>query len=190
MAFRNVDVGVKVLGGLVGFALVMALVSDGEPGNDAWGGGEAAEAGTGDGDGAVRALSREEDAWLAGEAAGGLPRCDGTAPFAVDGGTVRLPVHGPVTPLASPDCRLGPGGAGGEAVRALQEALVACNDRQVTVDGAYGPETERAVAAVQAAHGLGADGVYGPATRAALRWPAEDGEGATSCASPPAPPGR
>jgi lysozyme len=58
-------------------------------------------------------------------------------------------------------------GADGAAVRRLQKALAdaghACG-----VDGNFGPGTERAVKAFQAARGLTADGVVGAATWAAL----------------------
>jgi cell wall-associated NlpC family hydrolase len=45
---------------------------------------------------------------------------------------------------------------------ALQRAL------GISVDGAYGPQTRRAVRAYQAAHGLEVDGVAGPQTLGAL----------------------
>jgi lysozyme len=59
-------------------------------------------------------------------------------------------------------------GAEGDAVRRLQRALAAAGHR-VGADGEFGPGTDRAVRAFQAAKGLGADGVVGPATWAALR---------------------
>ena len=56
----------------------------------------------------------------------------------------------------------------GEDVRRVQEALVRAGCA-VTVDGVFGPETDRAVRAFQAAHGgLKVDGIVGPATRTAL----------------------
>jgi lysozyme len=58
-------------------------------------------------------------------------------------------------------------GADGNAVRRLQKALVAA-DHACAVDGDFGPGTERAVKAFQAARGLTADGVVGPATWTAL----------------------
>lgn len=58
-------------------------------------------------------------------------------------------------------------GATGEAVRALQQALAA-RGHALAVDGVFGPRTEQAVRAFQAASGLVADGIVGPSTRAAL----------------------
>lgn len=58
-------------------------------------------------------------------------------------------------------------GADGPAVRRLQKALAKAG-QACGVDGDFGPGTEKAVKAFQAAHGLGADGVVGPATWAAL----------------------
>lgn len=49
-------------------------------------------------------------------------------------------------------------GARGRDVRVLQAML------GITVDGDFGPVTDRAVRAFQTAHGLAADGVVGPAT--------------------------
>jgi lysozyme len=58
-------------------------------------------------------------------------------------------------------------GAKGDAVQRLQKALARAG-QNVTVDGDFGPGTDRAVRAFQAAHGLGVDGVVGPATWVAL----------------------
>lgn len=55
----------------------------------------------------------------------------------------------------------------GADVRALQQALAAAG-YGVSVDGVYGPGTETAVRALQAAMGLGVDGIVGQATRSAL----------------------
>ena len=43
MALKDMDVGVKILGGIVAFALLMAMMSNGDPDNDAWGAGERAD---------------------------------------------------------------------------------------------------------------------------------------------------
>lgn len=58
-------------------------------------------------------------------------------------------------------------GDSGDDVKVLQAALARAG-YGVTVDGAFGPKTERAVVAFQTAKGLFADGVYGDATRRAL----------------------
>jgi peptidoglycan hydrolase-like protein with peptidoglycan-binding domain len=49
-------------------------------------------------------------------------------------------------------------GSKGEAVKYLQKKL------GLTVDGAFGPATDKAVKALQKKHGLTADGVVGPLT--------------------------
>src|SRR5947208_825536 len=58
-------------------------------------------------------------------------------------------------------------GAKGNAVQRLQRALTRAG-HQVAADGDFGPGTDRAVRAFQAAQGLSADGIAGPATWAAL----------------------
>ena len=178
MAFKDMEPGVKVLAGIGGFALLLALMSNGDPENDAWNDGAVA-ASADPGDEADHA-GLAGDAWSAEppEEGGKLPVCDGTAPFAVEDGTIRLPVHGPVVPFASSACQLALGGGGGdEAVRLVQDALAACNGQAVTADGSYGAETRQAVASVQEAHGVVVDGVYGPDTRAVMAWPVVSGDG-------------
>lgn len=167
MALKDMDVGVKVLGGVVVFALLMALMSNGDPENDAWGAGESVDDEDVSGD-------DRRDPWSAVPEDGEVvPACDGVAPFATDDGTIRLPVHGPVVPFPSAVCQLGPGSDDAEAVRALQHALAACNGQGIAADGVYGAGTEDAVAAVQAGLGLEVDGIYGPQTRVAMSWPTE-----------------
>lgn len=178
MAFKDMAPGVKVLAGLGGFALLLALMSNGDPENDAWN--EGATAASADVDDDADPAGLAGDAWSAEspEDGGALPPCDATAPFAVDDGTIRLPVHGPVVPFASAACQLAEGHASGEeAVRLVQDALAACNGQAVTIDGSYGAETRQAVASVQEANGLDVDGIYGPDTRAAMDWPVESGDG-------------
>lgn len=169
MALKDMDVGVKILGGLVAFSLLMAMMSNGDPDNDAWGAGTPPEDGETDED-------DRSDPWSAGPADGAdVPECDGVATFTMGEGTIRLPVHGPVVPFPSAVCQLGPRSRDAEAVASLQHALAACNGQVLAVDGAYGADTTRAVAAVQGALGLEADGLYGPQTRVAMAWPTEPG---------------
>lgn len=59
-------------------------------------------------------------------------------------------------------------GMRGDAIRALQQALVAAGHR-LTVDGVFGPITDAAVRAFQDAGGLVVDGLVGPGTKAVLR---------------------
>jgi GH24 family phage-related lysozyme (muramidase) len=59
-------------------------------------------------------------------------------------------------------------GSQGDAVRALQQALLAAGFDPHGTDGVFGPGTDAAVRAFQGNHGLSVDGVVGPATLAAL----------------------
>jgi peptidoglycan hydrolase-like protein with peptidoglycan-binding domain len=65
----------------------------------------------------------------------------------------------------------------GDDVRALQRLLRATGHLSGPADGAYGPGTQRAVRAFQAAHGLTADGVAGPQTWRALEAATQSGGG-------------
>lgn len=65
-------------------------------------------------------------------------------------------------------------GDSGEAVRALQRRLRELG-YPVSVDGEFGPQTERALRDFQRANGLSADGVAGPQTIAALDNPNSSG---------------
>ena len=59
----------------------------------------------------------------------------------------------------------------GPKVRGLQERLKALGYDPGTIDGVFGPSTERAVKQFQHDHALAADGVVGPATKAAIAGP-------------------
>lgn len=174
MATKNNDLWVKFLiGGLVGLAVILALMSNADPETDAWYQDDTVAASTVD-----EGPSDGADAWSAtAEGDGGLPACDGTAPFSADGGTVRLPVDGPVLPFASTECLMDESHGSSEAIGLLQQAMVQCNGQAIALDGAYGSETRQAVEAVQAEHGIGVDGTYGPQTRAAMSWPATPADG-------------
>jgi peptidoglycan hydrolase-like protein with peptidoglycan-binding domain len=90
-------------------------------------------------------------------------RAIGGSPSAAD---ARL--GGPLLTLGS-----GYGSPGGSPlVRAVQGRLQAVGYPTGVLDGRYGPRTQQAVLAFQAAHGLQADGVVGPQTWAALSTPA------------------
>jgi lipoprotein-anchoring transpeptidase ErfK/SrfK len=60
-------------------------------------------------------------------------------------------------------------GASGKKVRALQEQLIELGYFLPEADGAFGPQTQQAVWALQKAAGLGRDAVVGPKTRQALK---------------------
>ena len=191
MALKDMEPGIKMLAGLGAFALLLAMMSNGDPDNDAGGGGAAAASAGADDRGDPALLVGDPWSATPPENGGALPACDGTAPFATDDGTIRLPVDGPVVPFASAVCQLAEGGGGGDdAVALVQGALAACNGQAVTADGRYGAETRRAVASVQEAHGIVADGIYGPETRAVMTWPVvagdgDGGEGAVACSGAP-----
>jgi peptidoglycan hydrolase-like protein with peptidoglycan-binding domain len=61
-------------------------------------------------------------------------------------------------------------GARGDDVAELQRFLAVQGFSVGTIDGVFGPVTQRAVKAFQAANGLTADGTVGPATRRVLVW--------------------
>ncbi|MBT3150984.1 peptidoglycan-binding protein [Streptomyces sp. CHD11] len=73
------------------------------------------------------------------------------------------------TGTGSRNCQMSQG-AQSNAVYALQIAIDTCY-RDISRDGIFGPETRRAVRAVQDAADVGVDGVYGPVTRKAMKWP-------------------
>ena len=59
-------------------------------------------------------------------------------------------------------------GATGDAVKRLERALRRTPNPALAVDGAFGPQLERAVKQFQQGAGLTVDGIVGPATWAAL----------------------
>lgn len=87
----------------------------------------------------------------------------------------------PATSSGSTSCLMGKGSSG-EAVEALQLALVICHGLDTGgIDGVYGGQTVAAVRTLQSQTGLYPDGVYGPDTRGKVswRWYASQGAGAT-----------
>ena len=60
-------------------------------------------------------------------------------------------------------------GSTGDAVKALQQKLISLGYLSGGADGVFGPATQKAVAAFQAANGLDADGIAGAQTLAALQ---------------------
>jgi putative peptidoglycan binding protein len=75
------------------------------------------------------------------------------------------PAQPQTVPLPAATMKLGDHG---NAVKQLQHALSSLGYATGTIDGVFGPSTERALIAFQTAHHLSPDGVLGPATRAAL----------------------
>jgi hypothetical protein len=256
VARKDSKVWVKVAAGVIGVALVLALMSDGDPGDDdAWVDDESSASvddspfadGTGqtpspapdgadvdidldDDGGDVSSGTAEDDAWTRDAPAdvdvdgddadpepppddpwtrgspaaedggddddapvddpwsrgrrtsegGGLPPCGGTMEYVTGEGRVQLPTDQGDDAFASADCALGPGRSGA-AVSLVQAALNECNGQAVPVTGVNDEATSRALAAVQAHHGLAADGVYGPATREAMAWPTQPDDGGPVC---------
>lgn len=81
------------------------------------------------------------------------------------------PKPAPSKPAAKPSGSLLRRGSKGAAVRRLQSGLrktFPAYAGRLSVDGDFGPATERVVREFQTRSGLRADGVVGPATRAAL----------------------
>jgi peptidoglycan hydrolase-like protein with peptidoglycan-binding domain len=121
---------------------------------------------------------------------GDLPTCDGVVVVEAASGSARVPADtGSLDGSSSTTCGMQPGRGGEEAVRVLQTALARCHDQAVAVDGEYGPDTERAVMAVQRQAGIDVDGEYGPVTLQAMRWPTTETSGATDCVAGTSPAG-
>jgi hypothetical protein len=79
--------------------------------------------------------------------------------------TTTTPTPAVVPPLPTGLLKQGTTGAD---VKAVQQTLEATGQSPGTVDGVFGPKTERALIAFQMSAGIPADGVYGPQTKAAL----------------------
>jgi len=114
-------------------------------------------------------------------AAGAAASCTGTS--LVQGVGTRDKVRVPTVGNGSGNwhCELGLGNDS-VAVARLQIALDEwCNlSAGLTVDGDYGPLTQRAVRNVQHAYHVTVDGIYGPQTAFAMLWPVA-GSGGSAC---------
>lgn len=106
-----------------------------------------------------------------------IPGCADSTYRHVGDQRVHLPAYG-----GSADCVLSYG-AQGEGVKALQSALINCNNAAyVTMTGVYDQKTWDAIAFIQTAIGANpADGIYRPETRGTLNW-AHDSGAAHECA--------
>ncbi|MGB5757571.1 MAG: peptidoglycan-binding domain-containing protein [Acidimicrobiales bacterium] len=76
-------------------------------------------------------------------------------------------------------------GASPEEITAGQTALAAVGCYTGSIDGRYGPATDKAIRDFQSASGLVVDGVFGPATLAALQEAAAAGQTVCTAATPP-----
>ncbi|MFF3025918.1 peptidoglycan-binding protein [Microbacterium sp. NPDC057944] len=93
--------------------------------------------------------------------------CTGTAVFKL---TTNSQEHARVPTIGtSKNCTLRAGNVS-SAVRELQNSLVACHGKNITVDGDFGPATRTALAQVQSSLGLVADGIYGPQTYSKMKF--------------------
>ena len=81
-------------------------------------------------------------------------------------------------------------GNSGEAVANLQRLLKLKGFDPGEVDGVFGPNTQAALEALQAAAGLEVDGIFGPKSEAALEgWAMGAGPGEAADEPPAAPDG-
>ena len=168
---KNDNLGLKIIAGLLGLGLFLAVFSDGDPDNDAWAEGETAAGDEGDDD--VPEVDPDDPWTQDDDDIGPEPgTCDGVAWFAGDDGDVLLPVAGSGTDLPTPSCQLDvTAGGDDDAVALVQRVLADCNGQAVVVDGVYGSQTTQAVRSVQGAEDIAVDGVYGPQTAAVMAWP-------------------
>lgn len=84
----------------------------------------------------------------------------------------------PSTAGGSVNCLLGQGNQS-KAVRQLQHTMKYCSryQRNIGVDGVFGPATKTALKWVQSKDGAPVDGVYGPQTRKRMYFMVVDGPG-------------
>jgi peptidoglycan hydrolase-like protein with peptidoglycan-binding domain len=61
-------------------------------------------------------------------------------------------------------------GTSGTGVKVMQRGLNSCYGTGLTIDGHFGPNTRKALIAVQKRIGVTADGIFGPKTRGAMYW--------------------
>jgi hypothetical protein len=111
---------------------------------------------------------------LVGLAAGGVfsggsaaPTAETSSPPSTTASTGPGASTGPAPAVQGPTATLKPGDTGTQ-VKALQRALTKLGYSPGKADGAYGPGTQKALAAFQKANSLTADGILGSQTLAAL----------------------
>ncbi|MCX5560155.1 peptidoglycan-binding protein [Streptomyces sp. NBC_00038] len=99
--------------------------------------------------------------------ASALSACSGSKTlYTASGALANLPaLNGSIY-----NCQLAQGNAG-TGVKRLQLALNLCYDRDLDLDGIFGPATKAALVYAQGKAGTAADGIYGPNTRDAIKWP-------------------
>jgi hypothetical protein len=99
-----------------------------------------------------------------------LPTCTTRAELWGQNGGQKIWVPAvPVNYTHSVDCLL-KRGARNDAVKVLQASMANILERNLSVDGDFGPATQQAVRDVQRVYGIRVDGEYGPQTRRAMCW--------------------
>lgn len=95
---------------------------------------------------------------------------NGTAAYGVTVGARASYWHGKLVPAVAPKITVLRVGLNGASITKLQLGLnkIFPSYSYLTIDGVYGPDTERVIVEFQTRLELQADGVIGPATRAAL----------------------